>query len=85
MTALALSMRSVIDRLWPVDRVWLTLALVLAFLFAAVPDQAAASLRFLLENLWAILPYLAASILIAAYAQASGADNLIARAFIGAH
>ena len=83
MAALALGMRSAIGRLWSLDRVWLAFALVLALLFAAVPDQGSASLRFTLENLWAILPYLAVSILIAAYARASGADNLIARAFTG--
>jgi hypothetical protein len=52
-------------------------------LFAAAPQQGEASLVFAAASLASVLPYLLASILIAAYAQASGADGLIAQAFRG--
>ncbi|MBF0335830.1 MAG: permease [Alphaproteobacteria bacterium] len=60
-------------------------ALVLAFaaLAVAAPDQAAASARFVLANLWKVAPFLLASVALAAASRASGADNLIARAFQG--
>lgn len=65
------------------DRVALAIALVLFGLMFWVPAQAAASLRFTLSSLWDVAPFLLLSIGIAAYATASGADNLIARAFHG--
>jgi uncharacterized membrane protein YraQ (UPF0718 family) len=67
----------------PVDRVWLASGLILLCLFAVVPAQGQASLAFAVASLVDVLPYLLASILIAAYAQASGADSLIAHAFRG--
>ena len=65
------------------DGVWLALALALAALAVVVPAQATASLGFTAAALWSIAPYLLASIAIAAYAKASRADHLIARAFQG--
>lgn len=65
------------------DRVWLASAAILLVLFLVVPAQGQASLAFAASSLLEILPYLLASILVAAYAQASGADGLIARAFQG--
>jgi uncharacterized membrane protein YraQ (UPF0718 family) len=65
------------------DRVWLVSGLMLLLLFVAVPAQGQASLLFTARSLAEVSPYLLASILIAAYAQASGADNLIAHAFRG--
>ena len=66
-----------------VDRVWLASATILLMLFLLVPAQGQASLAFAATSLLEILPYLLVSILVAAYAQASGADGLIARAFQG--
>jgi hypothetical protein len=68
---------------WSDARVWLASAVILALLFAADPTQGAASAVFTLEALLETAPYLLLSIGIAAYAGASGADNLIARAFTG--
>ena len=65
------------------DGVWLALALALAALALLVPPQALESMRFIAAALWSIAPYLLASIAIAAYAKASRADHLIARAFQG--
>ncbi|MEQ9608537.1 MAG: permease [Kiloniellaceae bacterium] len=68
---------------WGDARVWLAAAVILALTFAADPDQGRASAVFTLDALLHTAPYLLLSIGIAAYAGASGADNLIARAFTG--
>lgn len=65
------------------DGVALAIALVLLLLVVLMPAQASASLRFTLTSLWQVAPFLLLSIVIAAYTQATGADNLIARAFQG--
>lgn len=65
------------------DRVWLATALILVTLFIVVPVQGWESLSFAADNLLHTAPYLLVSIGIAAYAGASGADNLIARVFTG--
>ncbi|MFQ5937165.1 MAG: permease [Acidiferrobacterales bacterium] len=65
------------------DRAWLAITAIFAALLALVPAQAARSFSFTLEALLGILPFLLLSVAIAAYAKASGADNLIARAFHG--
>ncbi|MEM9767096.1 MAG: permease [Cyanobacteria bacterium P01_D01_bin.71] len=65
------------------DGVALAIALMLLLLIILVPAQASTSLRFTLKNLWDVAPFLLLSIGIAAYAAASGADNLIAKAFQG--
>lgn len=60
-------------------------AAILAFLalVLVVPAQASASLRFTLKELLSVAPFLLLSIGVTAYAKASGADRLIARAFTG--
>lgn len=65
------------------DGVFLAIALILIVLTLLIPSQAPESVRFTLVSLWGVAPFLLLSIGIAAYAQASGADNLIARAFQG--
>ena len=65
------------------DGAVLAIILILAALAALAPDQAKASLAFTGASLLEVLPFLALSIVIAAYAKASGADSLIARAFSG--
>lgn len=57
--------------------------LILAALALLVPDQLPHSLAFTLTSLLEVLPFLLLSILLAAWAKASGADGLIARAFQG--
>ncbi|MGY6632321.1 MAG: permease [Alkalilacustris sp.] len=71
-------------RLWTGQRVWLTSALILGLLVVVDPGQAVASATFAAGALVGIAPYLLLSVGIAAWAGASGADNLIARAFTGA-
>ncbi|MEM9215405.1 MAG: permease [Cyanobacteria bacterium P01_F01_bin.150] len=65
------------------DGVALAIALILLILAFFIPDQASDSLGFMLRHLLEVSPFLLLSIAIAAYASASGADNLIARAFQG--
>jgi len=76
--------RSVLLRLWTKERVWLASALILALLAVFDPGQAEESLGFATGALLHTAPYLVLSIGITAWAGATGADNLIARAFTGA-
>ena len=65
------------------DGVALAFILILLVIGILIPSQVATSLGFTLKNFWTVLPFLLLSIGIAAYASASGADNLIAKAFQG--
>ncbi len=66
------------------QRVWLASALLLALIAVASPGQALDSAIFAAAALWRTAPFLVLSVGIAAWAGATGADNLIARAFTGA-
>lgn len=79
MTTLALNLR----RLGGLDRVWLAIAALLAALALLAPNQAGVSLEFTLLALLKVAPWLMLSASIAAAAAATGADQLIARAFQG--
>ncbi|MEO1390690.1 MAG: permease [Cyanobacteria bacterium J06634_6] len=79
-TRLSHSARRLVQSL---DGVLLAIALILLTLMVVVPAQATASISLTLRHLLEVAPFLLLSIGIAAYAQASGADNLIARAFQG--
>jgi len=70
-------------RAWAAQRVWIIAGGILLALVAVDPEQAAASLRFTADALIGTAPFLLLSIAVAAYAGASGADNLIARDFTG--
>jgi uncharacterized membrane protein YraQ (UPF0718 family) len=61
----------------------MTIAIVFAMLALIVPEQSADSLKFTLNALLGVSGFLMLSIGIAAYAKASGADQLIAKAFAG--
>ena len=65
-------------------RVWLVALAILAVLALADTGQARESAGFALANLADTAPYLLLSIGIAAWAGATGADGLVARAFTGA-
>jgi uncharacterized membrane protein YraQ (UPF0718 family) len=81
MTEIALRMGR--DAFGRIDRVWLATGAVLLALALLAPTQASVSLRFAAEALLGVAPWLLLSVGLAAYAGASGADNLIARAFAG--
>lgn len=59
------------------------IALILALLALFDPVQLGEAVRFTGEQFIHVLPFLMLAILLAAYAKASGADALIARAFSG--
>lgn len=65
------------------DPVLAAIILICAALVIFAPQQATASAAFVGKNAVIILPFLAISIASTAYAKASGAENLIARAFTG--
>jgi uncharacterized protein len=87
MTEGALAVRSwttdLAHRLWANEKVWLFCAGLLGVLFLLAPGQGAISAQFAARNLIEIAPFLVLSIGVAAYAGATGADGLIARAFTG--
>ncbi|WP_424929589.1 permease [Amaricoccus tamworthensis] len=87
MTELAMQMRmrlaDGVHQLWARQRVWLVSALILGLLLVFVPEQGVTSLEFTARNLVEVAPFLVLSIGIAAWAGATGADGLIARAFTG--
>lgn len=66
-----------------VDRVWLATLAVVAVLAVLAPAQVWPSVMFTAEALWGILPFLLASVGVAAYTKASGLDRQIARATSG--
>jgi uncharacterized membrane protein YraQ (UPF0718 family) len=86
-TDLVLNVRSatadLAQRLWTKEKVWLVSAGLLVALLIFLPEQGLESARFTLQNLVDVAPFLVLSIAIAAYAGATGADGLIARAFTG--
>lgn len=65
------------------DPAWVAVAVILGTLAAVVPHQAAASAVFTAKAVWNLLPFFVLSVALAAYAKASGAENLIGRAFAG--
>lgn len=65
------------------DPAWTALALAFLTLALLIPSQFLPSVAFTFDQVIAILPYLAFAVAAAAYAGASGADNLIAKAFSG--
>lgn len=76
--------KSALEHAWRNQRVWLASALILVVLAVIDPGQARDSAAFAGGALLHTAPYLVLSILIAAWAGATGADNLIAKAFTGA-
>jgi uncharacterized membrane protein YraQ (UPF0718 family) len=77
-------LRASTRHLWQEQRVWLASGMILAALAVLDPSQAGDSALFAGAALLHTAPYLVLSIGIAAWAGATGADNLIARAFTGA-
>ena len=66
-----------------IEKAWLVVVAIFIGLAIFVPLQAEASFAFVAEALTGMAPFLALAIGVAAYARASGADNLIAKAFQG--
>ena len=75
---------SVWHHLLRTERPWLAFIIILLAVTLIDPAQFGPSVTKVVGALVSIAPFLAISILIAAWAGATGADNLIARAFTGA-
>ena len=75
---------SALGYIWQEQRVWLVTALILLVLTVIDPLQGRESAVFAGNALLNTAPFLFLSIAVAAWANATGADNLIARAFTGA-
>lgn len=65
------------------DFVWLSILGIFAALFWFQPDQVPASALFVLRAILSVAPLFFLSIAILAFTGGTGADNLIARAFVG--
>jgi uncharacterized membrane protein YraQ (UPF0718 family) len=65
------------------DGAWTGLLTVLALLAIFDPGQIPQSIKFLAIQIASVLPFLALAVGLAAYAKATSADRLIARAFSG--
>ncbi|MDE0943678.1 MAG: permease, partial [Alphaproteobacteria bacterium] len=83
MSDISLSLAGAARRVYSIDRVFLVVAAALLLGAFFVPEQTLSSVGFAGNGLLQIAPFLAVSIGMAAYAKASGADNLIARVFQG--
>lgn len=66
-----------------IDPAWAAVVAIFAVLAVLVPQQAGGSALFTAKAVWSVLPFFALSIGLAAYAKATGAENLIAKAFAG--
>jgi len=64
-----------------IDRVWAFVLVFVVALSITLPDQARESVLFALRSLAETAPFLILAVALAAYAKATGADGLIARAF----
>ncbi len=65
------------------DPAWTAITLIFGALVLTVPHQARFSAWFTAQAALNVAPFFVLSIALAAYAKASGAENLIARAFTG--
>ncbi|MDP6832848.1 MAG: permease [Alphaproteobacteria bacterium] len=83
MSDISLSIAGAAKRVTGIDKIWLTIAAGLLLGAFLVPQQTMTSIGFTAEALLHIAPFLAVSIGLAAYAKATGADNLIAKVFQG--
>ena len=72
-----------IRQFWQAQKVWLISILLLGLLFVLDRSQFAQSIVFVSSALFSTAPFLVLSIAVAAWAGATGADNLIAKAFTG--
>ncbi|MGB3278772.1 MAG: permease [Pseudorhodobacter sp.] len=81
--ALLPSLPSRLQTLWSQHRVWFFSVAIVGLIALWSLPQAISSVNFVIAALASTAPYLLLSILVAAAAGATGADNLIARAFVG--
>lgn len=83
MNAISTSPAKPFSYLARIDKTALSMILLLAAVALIDPPQILTSLEFVFRAATRTLPFLFLSVALAAYAKASGSDNLIARAFTG--
>lgn len=87
MTELVVEFRSktigFLNYFWTKEKVWCVSLGILAVLLFVSPELSVTTVGFVIQNLLNVGPFLLLSIGIAAYANATGADGLIARVFTG--
>lgn len=83
MTALTMQLRRIGTSARQIDRVMLAAIAILVAVYLFDQAQLVPSIAFTLDAFIGTAPFLILSIAIAAYATATGADNLISRAFAG--
>ena len=66
-----------------IDRVWIITALIFATVALLVPEQVGKSASFTFDSLLTVGPFIILSVVVAAFARASGLDHQIGRAFSG--
>ena len=77
MSDLSITVQGAAGALRRMDRVWLALGLLFLGLAVGLPQQALDSAAFTLDAFLYIAPFLAASVLAAAWLKAAGADKMI--------
>ena len=80
---LAVYLRQIASRLSHLDFVLVALAVLFAGLYLCSPDQAFRTVRHVAGELAHIGPWLAGSVMVAAFAKATGADSLATKVFRG--
>lgn len=83
MTALTVALNGIPDRVRRVERVWWAILAIYLTLLLLDTAEAPATAVAAADSLLGIAPFLLVAVGIAAYAKASGADNLIADVFRG--
>ena len=69
--------------IWRKHKVWLASGVLLTAVSLVSPQQGLDSVTFLAASLRQTGPFLLLAVIVTAWAMATGADNLIARAFVG--
>lgn len=70
-------------RSWAFDTAWIAIVLIFTVLAVLAPHQVPATASFVVKAVISVLPFFLVSILLTAYAKATGAESLIAGAFTG--
>lgn len=70
-------------RQWKLDKVWLTIGLILAVIAIAVPNELVPTLTFAGENILRTGVFIIFAVALVAYLHATGAEGIVSEAFKG--
>ncbi len=68
---------------WPLDKAWLAMGIILMLVAVLDLPQLWPTVSFAVNALWHTAPFITFAVLAVAYMKASGAENLLAKAFEG--